>query len=477
MEKVLVHSQVTQESQKYSPVSKTWENREYIIVPVVMMVEGVHSGSRGPLLHLASELGKIVDAWNGIPITLNHPVQDESYVSANSPQVLSEYYIGRVFNAQMDGNKLKAEAWFDVQNLTSKSPDSLAKIQAGEIMEVSVGVFSEEEITEGIHNNESYVAIARNLRPDHLALLPGQTGACSVNDGCGLRVNKKKGGLNVIEINHDLFKNLSKQNYNVIPFTVNATGLMETVDKVRDALYSRDSSTEYYYLEDIFPGYVIYRKRVKQEVSEGVYSEVSNDLYKETYTINEGLVSFMNDPVKVLRKIEYPVINKKEVKMCEPCKEKVNALIAHTSTHFTENDREWLDTLTEDKLDKLIPKVVQTNAKAPTLEDAWNVINANARSIEDYTAKLPEAIKKQIDLGLNSYKEMRNGVNQNIIANTEEGTWTVEELDAMPLETLQKIEKSVTKDKGAADFTVQGVSAYKKEDGGITPMLPSGFEA
>lgn len=459
---------ISQES--YLPVQTEFEDKQYLVVPVVMMVEGVHSGSRGALLHLAEELGRVVDAWNGIPITLTHPQNENVFISANSPQTLTEYYIGRVFNTQMDGEKLKAEAWFDIQALAAKSPESLAKIQAGEVMEVSVGVFSEEQLEEGVYNGESYVAIAKNLRPDHLALLPGQVGACSVNDGCGLRVNKK-GGKDVLEINHDLFKNVSKKNHTVISFSGNVTGLMETVDKVREALYTRDSSAEYYYLEDVFPGYVIYRKRVRQEVSEGIYSEVSNDLYKETYSIEGNVVTFANDPVKVARKIEYPIINtKKEVKMCEPCKEKVNALIAHTSTHFDESDRTWLEALTEDKLDKLIPKVVQVNASVPSLEDAWRVVNTNAKSIEDYTSKLPESIKAQVETGLNAYKEMRNGINQNIISNTEEGTWSVEELDVMSLETLQKLEKSVVK---GTDYSVQGVTSYKSTDGKIAPMLPN----
>jgi ADP-dependent phosphofructokinase/glucokinase len=122
-------------------------------------------------------------------------------------------------------------------------------------------------------------------------------------------------------------------------------------------------------------------------------------------------------------------------------------------------------------LDKLIPKVMQANTSAPSLEDAWKVINTNAKSIEDYTSKLPESIKAQVETGLNAYKEMRNGINTNIIANTDEGTWSEDELNAMSLETLQKLEKSVIK---SGDFSVQGVSSYKSSDGTvIAPMLPN----
>ena len=38
----------------------TYEGKTHLVIPVVMMVEGVHNGSRGPVLHSAEELGKIV---------------------------------------------------------------------------------------------------------------------------------------------------------------------------------------------------------------------------------------------------------------------------------------------------------------------------------------------------------------------------------------------------------------------------------
>jgi hypothetical protein len=91
----------------------------------------------------------------------------------------------------MKGSKLVAEAWLDISKLESISPESYAAIIAKEIMEVSVGVFNDELEEEGEWNGESYTAIASNHRPDHLALLPTQVGACSTEDGCGIRANSK----------------------------------------------------------------------------------------------------------------------------------------------------------------------------------------------------------------------------------------------------------------------------------------------
>ena len=165
--------------------------RTHLVVPIIMMTQGVHRGSHGPILHLADELGKFPGAWDGIPVSINHPQEDGQNVSANQPHILDEYVVGRVFNTMMDGQKLKAEAWLDPQLLEKVSPEAMAYIKLGKPLDVSVGVFTDEDMQAGDYGEEHYEAVARNHRPDHLALLPGGTGACSWSDGCGVRVNSK----------------------------------------------------------------------------------------------------------------------------------------------------------------------------------------------------------------------------------------------------------------------------------------------
>ena len=90
------------------------QGRNNIIVPVVMMTEGVHSGSQGPLYHQAQELGRFIQAWNGIPVVIQHPQRDGMNVSANDPEVIDGQTVGRIYNTYMNGPKLCAEAWIDV---------------------------------------------------------------------------------------------------------------------------------------------------------------------------------------------------------------------------------------------------------------------------------------------------------------------------------------------------------------------------
>ena len=180
---------IDKQAPNYNITKKNHQGKEHMIVPVVMMVEGVHCGSHGPLFHSINELGKFPAAWNGIPVVINHPEIDGMNVSANDPDIIDQQTVGRVYNTYVDGTKLKAEVWVSTEKLQALSAELLDQFVKGELVEVSLGMFTEEDSVTGDWNGETYEAIAKNHRPDHLALLPGGRGACSLKDGCGIRVN------------------------------------------------------------------------------------------------------------------------------------------------------------------------------------------------------------------------------------------------------------------------------------------------
>lgn len=169
--------------------------KEYIVVPVVALVEGVIQGmsAEGPELALAEEFGRFPDSWNGRPIVMSHPVVNNTPVSANSPDVLPDYYIGYIFNAGLDGDKLVLEAWVEKDRMEALNQDSKATLETlleGTMIEVSTGYFAQLEEKSGLYNNSAYDAIQRNIVPDHLAFLPnGTIGACSNADGCGAQLS------------------------------------------------------------------------------------------------------------------------------------------------------------------------------------------------------------------------------------------------------------------------------------------------
>ena len=176
---IIIDNTLTQ----YEVREEQYEGRTHIVVPVVMMVEGVHHGSAGPLLYTNEQLSDFPGRWNGIPVVIYHPADNKGrFISANSPEVINREIVGRVFNTKFEEGKLKAEAWIDKDKLDDKSPGLLLRIQDNGAVDVSVGVFSEEVEEEGEWNGEKYVGIAQNYLPDHLAILPDEVGACSWDD-------------------------------------------------------------------------------------------------------------------------------------------------------------------------------------------------------------------------------------------------------------------------------------------------------
>ena len=181
---------------------------DYIVVPVVALVEGVLQGvvAQQPELALASEFGRFPASWNGRPITINHPHVKVAaveagierieivYISANtSPEVLESFQVGFIFNTKVDGAKLLMEAWIDpvkVNEHSDAAKQLLAKIKRGEKIEVSTGLFNQAELSQGSYNTQQYYSVWRHVVPDHLALLPGDlVGACSNADGCGINIH------------------------------------------------------------------------------------------------------------------------------------------------------------------------------------------------------------------------------------------------------------------------------------------------
>jgi len=307
----------------YEPKIVVHQEKAHIVVPVVMMVEGVHNGSQGPLFHSINELGKFPESWNGIPVVIYHPEEEGSAVSANSPAIIDKMTVGRVYGTYIEDRKLKAEIWLDEDKLNAVSPMTLEEINDSKEIEVSLGMFTENRLQAGEYNGEHYTGIAENHRPDHLAILPDQIGACSCADGCGIGANKKK--------DED---------------TVNSKDM-----KKKDMLPDEEDDQD----EDDL---TVDKKCKKKQVN----------------SVNSG-------GVEAIEPVVISINNKKEdkkmanAKDCPKCLEKINALIANKESKFEEVDRELLLTLEESVLDKLAPvvkeveKIVEKTVEVNNLSD------------------------------------------------------------------------------------------------------------
>jgi hypothetical protein len=180
----------------------SWNGREYLVAPATLLLERVLNGSKGPLFYPGEEIRKNPDAWNAMPIVLRHPVRDGLHVSARDPDILAEQGLGHVWRAAWN-DRLDTEAWFDVLHTERHDralPEAqriIGRLERGEPVELSTGLYTDNEPAApgAVHDGQPYSFIARNYRPDHVAVLPDEVGACSVKDGCGVLVNEADRGL------------------------------------------------------------------------------------------------------------------------------------------------------------------------------------------------------------------------------------------------------------------------------------------
>jgi hypothetical protein len=472
-------------NKEYTARREVYNNRTHIVLPVTMMVEGVHSGSHGPLYHPAKELGAAVDAWEGVPVTIDHPESGGEFVSVTLPGIEQQYSVGRVFSAHMEDDRLRAEIWVDEARLTQKSPEALRSINRGEMIEVSVGVFSEDEQLAGEYNGETYNAISRNHRPDHLALLPRGVGACSVDDGCGVRANKE-GGENM---ENEDFQQLPDKVQYLTDLVANAeSGYREVMSTIQNKLDNMDTDLRAYYLTDVYPEYFVYEVRSRDGSGQPL-------LYKRDYTTNEdGTIEFAEEPTEVRKQVTYVTlqeegkhaksnVNQKEVKMPDEkvpcCEDVVIALIANENTNFTDEDKEWLMNLGEEKLAKIVqnekkpetPPKKEEAAEVPQLnaEQAREILKESLKTNEDFLELMPEDLREQMSSGLRLQKEARARMVKSILDNTDEGVWDENVLKEMKIETLERVYKSVAKAEPVGDYSLQGEGPKTHE--GIEPLM------
>lgn len=484
--------QINFKNDSYEVREEIHQGKKYIVVPITMVVEGVHNGSHGPLLHTIEDLGMFPASWDGIPIMIGHPEKDGQNVSANSPGLIDSDMVGRVYNTHVDGTKLKAEGWLDPEKLEVISSETLTNINEGNPIEVSVGVFTEDEplLNEGDWNGEKYNAIARNHRPDHLALLPGEVGACSLDDGCGIRSNKKKGGdkmndnVKVIGVgisldNNKVFQAMKLLNDNGYSFNNilnNKDGYTITMDAVRRTLSSMDTSDKYHYLEELYDDYLIYCVRGQDS---------GEKMFKQEYSISDDdVVELIGNPTQVRKQVDVMYVantaqkNKfnrknKEVstmaddakKPCSgQCMEKVIAIINSNKTNFTEADREWLLVQEETVLDKLMPK-------DPV------VVNSKKEEKPETVQVLSDEDKADLAWAKQQRKEKHRKLIEGIQANVAKDTWTDVELNSMNDNILEKIFSSVKKEEvELVDYSLNGGKRIVDNSNDFEPLYPAGIE-
>lgn len=357
--------------ESYSIREEQFEGRLHIVVPVVALVEGVHAGTAGAMFYPGDEIGKYIASWNGVPLPVFHPQEWGVHVSANTPQLLDSKSTGRFFHASFDpdGSKLKGELWIDVAKAEEIAPEVLSILRGGRRLEISTALWWDEDGVSGTWKGEEYQSTVRNYRPDHIALLPGGQGACSFDDGCGVRTNEAK---NLFGRFKEFVLSLATK----VGIGVKALELSheDLKSRVQVAIDGLDNRSWIHVVKAVFDDVVVY-EAMSISPSEGSPGG-SPQLYRRGYAVDaDEKVTLQDDVEEVRREVSYvPVANQagtvnvnrkpeREESAMKTKKELVEALIACDETKFKEKDREQLMTLSEEMLEKLEAPEVDAEQK------------------------------------------------------------------------------------------------------------------
>ena len=194
---------------------ETVDNREWLVAPVTAMKATYLDGGYVPAEHVK----KSERAWNGEPITLNHPTAPNGeFVSANSPEIAEKTVLGRFYNVKYDEEttELNGEIWIDVtkaEQLGGQASEAVEMLENEEAVSVSTAYFG-DELPPGVYDGKHRHAVIGNIRPDHLAVLPDGEGRCSIDDGCMAGVPAVNMLVTNTGVKSDILENARTPTYN-----------------------------------------------------------------------------------------------------------------------------------------------------------------------------------------------------------------------------------------------------------------------
>lgn len=169
-------------------------NRELLgttfrVAPATLVREQVLHNNLGATFLPKEELTPaFASSANGAPVLTDHPTKHGLPISGRTPDVMNALGIGFLFNVRIEDGRMRGDVWLDPRRAEAVSDLTriFEKLDAGETVELSTGFPARLERTSGIHNGEKYDVVLRPSGFDHLAVFAEKTGACSVDDGCGV---------------------------------------------------------------------------------------------------------------------------------------------------------------------------------------------------------------------------------------------------------------------------------------------------
>lgn len=172
------------------------DGKEHIVInDVVPIVDDIVMNG---IFYPADEINKSYMTLNDNLMPLDHPRVNNENVSALNPQAINNYYIGAWGrNVRKSDNKVLMDAYIDRKFAESTEKGRMLVNRLDDMMSgknttpihVSTGLTYTPDNQSGSSKGKRYTAIARNMKFDHVAILPDKQGAATPDDGVGIFVN------------------------------------------------------------------------------------------------------------------------------------------------------------------------------------------------------------------------------------------------------------------------------------------------
>ena len=160
--------------------------RDVIIVPSATLPDDVvMNGMR----YSADEIEKSYKGLNRTPAPLGHPTINGKFVSARDPEGINLGWVGAWNdNVRRENGRVFLDKVIDVEraNESAGGRAVLAAIDKGEPIHTSTGLYCMQEAVSG---DVDYKFNARDIEFDHDAILLGEDGAATPDQGVGMMVN------------------------------------------------------------------------------------------------------------------------------------------------------------------------------------------------------------------------------------------------------------------------------------------------
>lgn len=487
-----------------------WGGKEHLIVPVVALQEAVIQAMNAetPELVTLAAITTSVDRWNGLPLVVNHPVNDGEPVSANDPATLEKQGFGIIRSAHIKGKKLVMEALVNPERLIALGQTAMLNdLREGRPVSVSVGAGVRVTSASGTHLGKSYEGEWTFIAPDHLAFLPGGRGACSLEMGCGAHraashviaqeeenemseptsIRERLGGLirslmprgwGDDEVKKDLYDALLKTE----PNARNGDILRVTNADLVYALYPDYS---YYNGSSPLPPTTYWKRGYTYDSETKTFSLSGERTQVEPTTVYEPLRAAQDDDNKDDKEPKPPVEDsepepepKRAACGCasgdENMKEKVTALMANP--HNPIKNQKVLEAMTEAELTALEASCTETATLKAAAAAAEKTANDVKTELTETQTKLKAAEDKQkeVDDKLAAMQPIidehtaRVAAEKTALVTTlkaAQSAYSEEELIAKSVAELQKIATLTATAVPAVDFSGRGVPVLQRAAG------------